>query len=208
MSRIFLDTETTGLTPGQIGQLAIIKEQDTGEITTYNYFFDVNYVEDGAAKVTGRNKEWYHQASNGKKFEEYADEILNILNSGTLVAHNMQFDEKFMSAEFWRANKQFTPVSKFDTMVYFTDICKIPKKKYGRSSSNGSEYKYPKLEELADFLKINREKVSKYALSLFNENSGDFHDARYDTAVMFVAFHVYKDMLENTNGWIKAFCNN
>ena len=32
MNRVFVDTETSGLAPGQIGQLAIITETDTGEV--------------------------------------------------------------------------------------------------------------------------------------------------------------------------------
>lgn len=210
MDRIFLDTETTGLTPGQIGQLAVICEKETGEVLVHNYFFEVGYVEDGAARVTGRNKDWYSEASGGLKFADKASEISQLLAGGTLIGHNLPFDEKFLSAEFWRAGVGFTPINKMDTMEYFTNICKIPKKKYGRTGNagNGKEYKYPKLEELADFLRVNKDVVKKFTENLFNTDLVDFHDARFDTTILFVAFHVYKDMLDGTNGWIDTFCHN
>lgn len=204
MSRVFLDTETTGLVPGQIGQLAMLKESDNGDIGAYNYFFAVDCVEDGAARVTGRNAEFYVMASGNTKFVQYADEIISILSGSTMIAHNVSFDEKFLSAEFWRAEKTFIPSSKFDTMEYFADICKIPKKY--KSKRGVGEYKYPKLEEVVSFLNIDTDKIATYAKQLFETDSGEFHDARYDTVAMFVAFHVQKDILYGTTNWIEVFC--
>lgn len=204
MSRVFLDTETTGLVPGQIGQLAMIKESDNGDLSAHNYFFEVECVEDGAAKVTGRNADFYASASGHTKFSQYADEIISVLSDNTLIAHNFSFDEKFLSAEFWRAEKTFIPSSKFDTMEYFTEICKIPKKY--KSKRGIGEYKYPKLEEIVEFLGIDTTKIAAYAKQLFGTDSGDFHDARYDTTAMFVAFHIQKDVLSNSTAWIDVFC--
>ena len=48
---IYLDTETSGFYPGQIGQLAMIKEENN-EIVAYNYYFDIDSIEDDAAKAT------------------------------------------------------------------------------------------------------------------------------------------------------------
>lgn len=39
MKRIFLDTETTGFSPGQIGQLSMIIDEDGNEPVAKNYFF-------------------------------------------------------------------------------------------------------------------------------------------------------------------------
>lgn len=198
MKKVFFDTETTGFTPGQIGQLSLIIE-DNGEVNAKNYFFEVDYMSQGAMEVCGRDVDFYKEASNGKHFADYKNELLEIFKDSTLIAHNLKFDENFISMEFWRQNIQFVPAGRFDTMEYFRDILKIPGK-YGK-------YKNPKLEELVDSLSINKEKVLKYSKSLFNtDDNYSFHDARYDTTSMFVAFQIYKDRVNNLDSWEKEFC--
>ena len=205
LDKVFFDTETTDLKPGQIGQLAYIKEKTTGEIEAGNYFFAVDNVSDGAAKVTGRDTEFYTQASCGIKFADKADEIYRVFDNSMLVAHNLPFDENFLSMEFWRVGKTLalTPDKRFDTMQYFTDVLKIPNYRGGKK-----KYKYPKLEELVSRLNINKEKVklatSKVFSEYFKENYG-FHDAMYDTMSMFIAFAVYRDMLNGTDYYKSAF---
>jgi DNA polymerase-3 subunit epsilon len=201
MKKVFLDTETTGFAPGQIGQLSMIIEEDNGEVEAKNYFFDIDYITPGAQEACGRDLDFYKQASNGKKFADYATEIYDILKDAMIVAHNEKFDENFLSTEFWRQNILFTPAARFDTMTYFVNICKLP----GR---NG-KYKNPKLEELVDTFSIDKEKVGKYSIQLFgNDDSTNkgFHDARYDTTSMYVAFRVYGDVVNETNSWMNAFC--
>lgn len=39
MKKVFLDTETTDIAPGQIAQLSMIIEEDNGNIYAKNYFF-------------------------------------------------------------------------------------------------------------------------------------------------------------------------
>ena len=92
----------------------------------------------------------------------------------------------------------FSPKERFDTMKYFVDICKLPGK-YGK-------YKNPKLEELVNFFNIDKDKVKAYSEKLFGtDDTGGFHDARYDTTSMFVAFQIYKDSLYNKNDWKNLF---
>lgn len=59
-----------------------------------------------------------------------------------LVAHNMDFDEKIVRAEFFRENISdgFVQTKKICTMKSSTDFCQIPKPPYG--------YKWPTLSEL------------------------------------------------------------
>ena len=200
MKKVFFDTETTGLKPGQIAQLSAIIEEDGKELVTKNYFFKVNYMSDGASEVCGRDVEFYEKASNGKVFADYKDEILEMFKGATLIAHNLKFDENFVSMEFWRQNIIFSPSERFDTMVYFKDVCNIPGK-YGKP-------KNPKLEELVDYFKIDKEKVKAYSEQLFGaDENGDvgFHDARYDTTSMFVAFQIYKEAMYGQSSWKAKF---
>lgn len=202
MKKVFFDTETTGFTPGNIGQLSMIIDED-GKITAKNYFFKVDYMSDGAMEACNRDVEFYKNASKGKVFADYKDELLELLSNATLIAHNLNFDENFISTEFWRQNIMFTPANRFNTMTYFRDICKIPK-------TRGTGFKNPKLCELVKHFSIDEDKVLKYTLQLFgdNEDVGNigFHDARYDTTAMFVAFNIQQNLLNNKTDWKDTFC--
>lgn len=202
MKRVFFDTETTGLHPGQIAQLAVIIEDDNNGISTKNYFFDIDYMTKGAEEVCGRCIEFYREASKGKKFINYKDEILELFSDATLIAHNLKFDENFLSMELWRQGITFTPKDRFDTMEFFRDICKLPDKR------STSRYKNPKLEELVNYFNIDKNKVEKYSIQLFGNNdltNSGFHDARYDTTAMYVVFQIHRDSLFGKNNWKREF---
>lgn len=203
MRKVFLDTETTGLAPGQIGQLSMIIEEDNGKVSAKNYFFKIDYITQGAEEVCGRGIEFYKEASCGKVFADYKDEIYSILDGATLIAHNLKFDENFISTEFWRQNIVFKPAGRFDTMEYFREICQLP------GGKRGQKYKNPKLTELVDYFNVNEDKARKYSIALFgNEDSTNtgFHDARFDTTSMFIAFHIYQDTLYGKQDWANMFC--
>ena len=201
MRRIFLDTETTGFSPGQIAQLSMIIDEDNKAPVGKNYFFEIDYITEGAEEICGRGIEFYKEASQGRRFKDDMQEIFDTLKDSTLIAHNLQFDENFISTEFWRQSIIFKPADRFDTMTYFRDICKLPGK-------YGNKYKNPKLEELVNHFGINKTKVQKYSEQLFNtNNTGGFHDARYDTTSMFVAFQIYKDSLHGGTSWRDTFCS-
>lgn len=65
---------------------------------------------------------------------------------GLVVAHNLEFDQSVMTAEFIRAGMphHFDDVDGFCTMRSTTDLCRLTPMKYG-------EYKWPKLTELHEF---------------------------------------------------------
>ena len=199
MKRVFLDTETTGLAPGQIAQLSLIIEEDGKELVTKNYFFDIDYITSGAEEVCGRGVDFYKEASGGRVFKDDMAEILELLSDATLIAHNLKFDENFISTEFWRQSIVFKPKDRLCTMEFFKDKCKILNR-FGK-------IKNPKLEELIDYFKIDKDKVNAYTKQLFGEgNNVGFHDARYDTTSMYVAFKIYCDILHNTKDWTNVFC--
>ena len=84
---------------------------------------------------------------------------MDISQAVTLIAHNMQFDEKILGAEFLRMGclNRLDGKAKKCTMQASTDYCKIPGP-YGN--------KWPKLEELHK--------------KLFRENFDNAHSALAD----------------------------
>lgn len=202
MKMVYFDTETTGLNPGQIAQLSFIVENN-GEIEcAKNYFFNVDTMEEGAQKVHGLSIEKLREYSNGKTFKDCKDEIYNYFRDSLLIAHNIQFDEKFIGVEFLRSGIKFNPLGSHCTMNYFKDIMKIPARntRYGK-------YKNPKLEELVDYYNIDKKKVMEYSSELYGSGDITFHDSRYDTACMFVAVNVYRETLGNRSTiWRDRFC--
>ena len=62
-------------------------------------------------------------------------------------------------------------------MAYYKDICRIPK-------ANG-EIKNPKLSEVIDWLNVSEKQIAETSEKLF-EGSGNYHDARFDTAATYL----------------------
>jgi DNA polymerase III epsilon subunit-like protein len=80
-------------------------------------------------------------------FEAVADEIQELFkNSDLAVAHNLEFDQTVLDAEFVRAGlgRDYLPKQLYDTMKETKPLCKLLK-------SNGN-YKSPRLMELYQFL--------------------------------------------------------
>ncbi len=63
-----------------------------------------------------------------------------------VVAHNIAFDHPIISAEFLRCDisNPILELKSFCTMISTTGLCKLP--------GNGGDYKWPRLEELVEFL--------------------------------------------------------
>ena len=178
---LFFDTETTGLRPGKICQLSYIMQDKKGA-KAKNFFFSVPFVESSALAVHGLSVEKLAVLSGGKRFSDHLEEIAkDFANADLIVAHNFSFDFNFMSKEFEYEYERFTYKQDFCTMKKFTPICKLQ-----RTSSPC--YKYPKLTELADFLEVYSYDATKTALKLFGD-TGLAHDARYDTAMLYLCFN-------------------
>ena len=196
---VYIDTETTDLKPGQIGQLSyIIGEED--RLYGKNMYFTVDFVSPEAEKVTGMGVDFYRRMSGGLKFADRADEIKADLAGATFVAHNAPFDRNFIDMEFWRIHQMAGYADVFDTMRYFCDILKLPGKR--------GKYKFPKLSEVGDWLNINQDKVLAYAREVYNTNDKiTFHDARFDTTMMMICMRVYLEKMNGdfSKGWSNTF---
>ena len=211
MNTIYLDTETTGFVPGQICELSMIVEDSYRNIVNAkNYFFEVEKVDKGASDVTGITAERSKELSLGLKFCDKADEIYEIINKNMVVAHNINFDLKFVKTEFIRLSKRLDIAATADTMTHFRDVLKIPNSpkalKYG-------PYKNPNLTELANYFKVDSDKVREYCIhELFKNDETqlvkpiDFHDSRFDTAMMFICVNIFREMQSGVFGiWSDRF---
>ncbi len=176
---IYLDTETSGLNPGQICQLSYIL-QDRNKISAKNFFFDVEFVEYGAYMVHGFSVEKLRLLSRGLGFNNHVEEVEKDFNLADVIcAHNTSFDFKFLSKEFWRCGREFLPKEQFCTMKNSITACKL-------SRANSRGYKYPKLGELCSFLGITDSQINQATSKLFCSQAG-YHDARFDTTALFLS---------------------
>lgn len=177
--KIILDTETTGLYPeyNQIAQLSyVILDKHNNIIDSKNYYFQVDKMEYDAEKVHGLSVPLLRELSLGKTFEDNIEEIYHDINGADMViCHNSNFDIGFIRNEFRRVGKEFDFERSFCTMEYYTDILKI---------ENYYGYKWPRLEEVIDYLGINQDTLETTMARLFSLDSAKvgYHDSRYDVA--------------------------
>lgn len=180
---IFLDTETSGLKPGNICQLsyAIVENK---KVTGKNYFFTVPYIEPRAEAVHGFSVEILKELSGGKCFNDFRDDILADLDGAHIVGHNISFDMKFIDSELGECLGN----ERFCTMNHFTDIIQLP----SLSNYHGG-YKRPKLMELADFMGVTESEITEKTKEVFGISDELLaHDARYDVVATMISF--YKGM--------------
>ena len=175
---IFLDTETTGLVPGNICQLSYLIIDDN-KIIGKNYFCKVDYIEPSASFVNGLTVEMLLLLSGGRVFKDYISQIEeDFVLANECFAHNFSFDYCFLQKEFFNSDSLFKFRSSFCTMKKFTPFCKLLKK-------DGKTFKYPKLSELCGFFNITEENIAEFTKSVFKTNSHK-HDARFDAAAVYL----------------------
>lgn len=181
MKLLFFDTETTSIRPGHICQLSYITvDTSTKPQTTIgkNFFFTVDEMDPNAEAVHGFSLEKLYELSNGQYFDDVVESFVDdFFEADFVIGHNVNFDIKFMKSELLPMGVDYVPKNIFCTMAYYKDVCKILK-------PNGT-YKNPKLEEVVTHLGITKEQIFQKANALF-EGSGNYHDARFDTAATYL----------------------
>lgn len=101
MREIVLDTETTGLDPAtghrivEIGCVELFNAIPSGQ--TYHVYLDPERdIPEEAFRVHGISAEFL---AGKPKFAEVAEALLSFLGDAPLVAHNAEFDMRFINAE-------------------------------------------------------------------------------------------------------------
>lgn len=182
---LLLDTETNSAHPGQIAQLSYILVDDKRQFqTSKNYFFRVDDMDPYAQAIHGFSQEMLEDLSQGKTFSDQSEDLIPLLDVHTLVAHNVGFDKKFIQYEYQRLWLSYEPET-FCTMAHFTPICKLPHR------HNGG-FKRPKLGELLLHYNISESYVQEVVQELFDGESTQAHDARYDTTALYLVMQEYQ----------------
>lgn len=104
MRQIVLDTETTGLEPGEghriieIGCLELLDRRLSGR-QFHRYINPDRPVESGALTVHGLSDEFL---ADKPRFEEVAEEFIEFVRGAELLIHNASFDVGFLDSELAR----------------------------------------------------------------------------------------------------------
>lgn len=104
---IFLDTETTGLTPQEghriveIAAIEYIHGHTSGRVF-HTYLNPDREIDAGAQEVHGLTLGFL---ANKPRFEEVADDFIHFIAGANLVIHNAPFDLSFLNSELDRAGQ-------------------------------------------------------------------------------------------------------
>ena len=159
MKILIFDTETGGISPEQndILQLSYqVIDYGTQRVEKkVNHYFpwpeDRWRVQPGAIAVNGLTEEFLATKELSDRYSALEEFFDDMYGCTYLVAHNGDFDKKFIIAEAKRQRYLIGPDEwkpMIDTMKTTVDLCRLP-------CSNGKKgYKWPRLYELAECLKI------------------------------------------------------
>ena len=156
MRILVFDTETSGLDPqwNVILQLSyqIVDSDSWSTLKTVNHYFpwpeDKMRVSPGAIIVNGLTEEVLAEKQLSDRKTALEEFVKDRDTCDLLVAHNLEFDKKFIIAACREENVKYASsgwAKSYDTMKRTTSFCQIPK-------AWGGGYKWPKLTELADCL--------------------------------------------------------
>lgn len=118
MRQIVLDTETTGIDPGQghrlieVGCLEMVNRRLTGRVF-HHYVNPQREIEAEAIAVHGITNDFL---KDKPFFGSIAEELLEFIRGAELIIHNAPFDVGFLNNEFRLLNRGWPPVA---------EICRI-----------------------------------------------------------------------------------
>lgn len=163
MNILIFDTETGGVNcyANDILQLSyqVIDSRSFNVIKEVNHFFpwpeDKSRVQWGAIQVNGLTEEYLATKDLSDRHEALNEFIDDLLDCEVCVAHNGDFDKNFINATAQREGiYRFNWPMMIDTMKTTTELCRLP----ARGGRCG--YKWPKLIELAECLRIKTDDIN------------------------------------------------
>lgn len=171
MRAIIFDTETSGLNEDIHVILSlsyqVIDITDWKVVKERNFFFpwpsDTKRVSSEAILVNGLTRAFLATQKLSNRKEALTEFLADVKDSDIVVAHNLEFDQRFVVASCLEEGVDYRYddwSNTFDTMKEMTDYCQIPRV-YGRG------YKWPKLAELADVLHVDTSDID------FHKSSAD-----------------------------------
>lgn len=108
---IFLDTETTGLSPSyaRIVEIAAIEVDDNfSPVRVFHEYLDPKQGVGNSSAIHGLTDDFLR---GRKTFREIADNFVEFVKGATVYAHNMPFDKRFLDTELSRCG--FQPLETF-----------------------------------------------------------------------------------------------
>ena len=163
MKIMIFDTETGGLNAWQNDILQLSYQVVDGD--TFSIIREVNRyfpwpeerwrVQWSAIEVNGLTEEFLATKELSRRFDAINEFIDELAECGLCVAHNGEFDKKFINATAKREGCcpiDWPPM--IDTMKTTTNLCKLP------SAGFRCGYKWPKLIELAEFLSVRTDDIN------------------------------------------------
>lgn len=165
MKILIFDCETSGLTPGWNKMLQLSWQLvDTCRwkvISRQNFYFrqpGKDKVEDGAIRVNGLTKERLAKLGTVPRSKAIQAFAKDMEQSDMCVAHNLDFDFNFIYHEDKKG--LITWKKGYCTMHGTTNLCKIEFGYRPYWADDDQVYKWPKLIELARFLKVDYSKIN------------------------------------------------
>lgn len=163
MNILIFDTETGGVNcyANDILQLSyqVIDSRSFNVTKEVNHFFpwpeDKSRVQWSAIQVNGLTEEYLATKDLSDRHEALNEFIDDLLDCEVCVAHNGDFDKNFINATAQREGiYRFNWPMMIDTMKTTTELCRLP----ARGGRCG--YKWPKLIELAECLRIKTDDIN------------------------------------------------
>lgn len=191
---MFFDTETGGCDPQKFDLLQLsyqIVDCPGFHLIKQNnfYFLREREVTSQAMSVNGLSDQFLSMQVISRRGEAMKEFLVDLEGCDMLVAHGMEFDKNVIYYTCRRThytkrfNKVLENLTTYDTLTETATLCRLPFHS-PRAYQDISEYKYPKLSELADFLKVD---ISDIKL----------HDSSSDTLLLVRCF---KKLVEI--GWV------
>ncbi len=169
---LFLDTESNGMKPEQVCQLAVLAE-NAGVLTGYNWFWPVSCMNPYALKKHGFSRRKLLQLADGRTFTDDEADVAALLRTGRIYGHNISSD--MHALRMMGLDTRNLPT--FDTMAHFSRCV-------GALGRDGKPKK-ASLSETAAHYGVTGADVEGICREIFRTR-GHAHDARFDAAMTYL----------------------